>query len=663
VERGEYEQRQPSRIGQGVATSLFIHGGLLFPLVTLAFIFGAREQARRESEIEMTFEEVAPEDLPADLPPIDPEALEPKPAPRLALEPKPAEPEPAPQPEQPPPPPEQEKPPAPKPPEKHAHEKSVDFHIDKEEEPSPEAKFLAEKSNRVEEETRADRTNLEKEQQGQESSSPSQNQAPETGDDEDKVARLEDVKSKRGRSAPDETPHVNQSLQPSPEQDRRSLLSMRETAPMKHETSPETVDPALPRDADGIREMPEESLQSMKDMPGRTGQAPRTSLRLSGKQYEYLFGDDAEAAAGVAPTERSKKRGRFAVRQDQIKAALENFIPEVKPGNQTALNTRAAPFAAFIARMHRSIHEYWGFGFLQDLESKSYGDPMNSRDLVTRLEIVLNGDGTVAKVTVIRPSGVLGFDVAAIDVVYTAAPFPDPPRSIRSANGKIYVHWSFHRDERQCATSHTDYFILDNPPADGDVAEGPAVPEPGGGGSTPGGLKRLERGLPGEGPPPGGGGGGGRRRGGPRESAAAEMPAPDNAASRRAERQRANPDDPAARSAAERWFEAYVRGDVNALVRESVFPFKSREGVAARSASELGALVRDLLSEAPAQRRLDGLVLQAAAGVRGMLGGLPDGFGDGQGLLFAIGRVHGDTFVLVLSRQTGGWKAGGLVRI
>ena len=25
------------------------------------------------------------------------------------------------------------------------------------------------------------------------------------------------------------------------------------------------------------------------------------------------------------------------------------------------------------------------------------------------------------------------------------------PREIRSGNGKIYIHWSFHRDERQCA--------------------------------------------------------------------------------------------------------------------------------------------------------------------------------------------------------------------
>ena len=77
--------------------------------------------------------------------------------------------------------------------------------------------------------------------------------------------------------------------------------------------------------------------------------------------------------------------------------------------------------------------------------------------------MVLNRDGTVDKVTVVRASGYLPFDAAAIDVAFNAGPYPDPPRAIRSANGKIYVHWQFHRDERQCATSGVDYFILDNP--------------------------------------------------------------------------------------------------------------------------------------------------------------------------------------------------------
>ena len=126
--------------------------------------------------------------------------------------------------------------------------------------------------------------------------------------------------------------------------------------------------------------------------------------------------------------------------------------------------------------MHRSIHKLWGFGALEDWEELSGSSPLNDPHLSTTLEMVLNRDGTVDKVTVVRASGYLPFDAAAIDVAFNAGPYPDPPRAIRSANGKIYVHWQFHRDERQCATSGVDYFILDNPPAGADrsvVAEAP----------------------------------------------------------------------------------------------------------------------------------------------------------------------------------------------
>ena len=65
----------------------------------------------------------------------------------------------------------------------------------------------------------------------------------------------------------------------------------------------------------------------------------------------------------------------------RVQAALENFIPEVRPGNQTALNTRAAPFAAYIARMHRSIHQLWGFGQMEDWDEKAGSSPYNNPNL------------------------------------------------------------------------------------------------------------------------------------------------------------------------------------------------------------------------------------------------------------------------------------------
>ncbi|HEY0707471.1 MAG TPA: TonB C-terminal domain-containing protein, partial [Polyangia bacterium] len=360
------------------------------------------------------------------------------------------------------------------------NKKSVDFKAEKEEEPVPNAQFLAEENSRAEQETRADRTNLEKETQGgREQSSQSDRKDKSAGDEEDRIAQTEDRESKNERNA-NERARGNPNERPentSGEPDRRSLLTLRNNQKRQHQVTPETSFPELPRDPDGVMPLPPENLESMSDLEGAAG--PRTPLRLTADQYHAVFGDDAAAAAEFAKKRSTKKGGRFTQHLARMQSAYENFIPEVKPGNQTALNARAAPFAAFIARMHRSIHERWGFGFLVDLESKPASNPLNNRQLVTKLEIVLAADGTVDKVTIIKPSGQLPFDSAAIDTVYSSGPYSDPPSAIRSGNGKIYVHWTFHRDERQCATSGVNYYILDNGPGKSGAPGGPSAPQPG----------------------------------------------------------------------------------------------------------------------------------------------------------------------------------------
>jgi TonB family protein len=450
------------------------------------------------------------------------------------------------------------------------------------------------------------------------------------------------------------TPHLDPRVsQPSPSPSK-SLLSMRDAPKRNHEITPETVDPSLPRDPDGLRQFLEDRPEAVKDLGGAPG-ANSSRLALSGKQYEYIFGDDADAARRLAEKQRSKRPGKFSERLGRIQSALENFIPEVRPGNQTALNTRAAPFAAFIARMHRNIHELWGFGFLEDLDRQPMSNPLNNPSLITKLEIVLNGDGTIDKITVVKASGLVQFDVAAIDAVYSAGPFADPPREIRSGNGKIYVHWSFHRDERQCATSGVDYYILDNAPAGGDKGEpdsgqkGLALPAP-----KPG-LKRLQREPAADSPSH-------RAKRAELDRAAGENRAePDQDATKRAQQQVVRADDPAATEAAAIWFDGYVRGDLKAMVGQSVLPFRSTAGVAAKTAGDLRNLLASLLDESPSPRKVRGLQLYSPAGARGALGSLPEGFDD-TGSLFAVAQVNGDTFVLVLAKQKGAWKAVGLVR-
>lgn len=625
-------------IGWGFVVSLLLHLSWVLPMVLLSVIFAREQAALRENEVELRFEDVKTSELPDNLPSLEPEK---KKKARLAQS---AEPE-VPLPDNLPRLPEQEPAPVPPPPQPEPRpeaRKMVDLDNDKEVEPPPNARYLAQRNSRAEQETRATNTNLEREQKGD-------NAAP--SDDEDKTAALDDQRSKLGRRAPAETPKLDPELEKNEAEKQKSLLALRNATKRAHEVTPETADPSLPRDPDGMRAMPLDRPEAVRDLPPPEGSAKRSRLSMTSKQYEYVFGDDADATVRLAQKEKSKRKGRFSQRMGQIQSALENFIPEVRPGNQTALNTRAAPFAAFIARMHRSIHALWGFGFLEDLEQKPASNPFNNPDLLTKLEIILNRDGTVSKVTVARSSGFLPYDVAAIDTVYSAAPFAEPPREIRSGNGKIYIHWSFHRDARQCATSGVDYYILDNPPADADKGDDGqtqvGIPTPG---PRQGGPKRLQRELD-------------EAAGGAEHTHKNQgTPEPDPTVARRAAAQVVRADDPEARNTAELWLDGYARGDVRRMLQQSTFPFRSSGGIAAKNTDDLGDLLRALLEESPPNRKVRALQLYSAAGARGSLGGLPPGFEEGTGMLFGIARVGGDTFVLVLAKRNGTWKAIGLVR-
>ncbi len=664
------DPRTRGRLGRGAALSLLLHLQLLVPGLIATWIYAGRQEAQLAEEVDVAFLDATSQELPADLPP-----LESVPPPRDSRSPLRAETPPPPTPpepedpapavpavpvQEPPPPP----PPEPSPPPQRAHEKMVDLDMGQDVEPPPDAKFLAQKNNRVQEETRATDTNLEREQKGGEASSPSERQDDKVGDDKQKVAELEDVSSALGRKAPAVTPHADpHAAAEAARQDARSLLAMRDAPQRDHEVTPETADPSLPRDPEGALPAAEaRELRGPRAMEARTRARGPVKLRLTGQDYEYIFGADAEAERRLAQQERSRRVGRHEKRWGRIQSALENFIPEVRPGNQTALNTRAAPFAAYIARMHRSIHKLWGFGMLEDWDEKPGQNAFNNPNLAATLEVVLNGDGTVDKVTVVRPSGYLPYDVAAIDVAYSAGPYPDPPREIRSKNGKIYIHWGFHRDHRQCATSGVDYYILDNAPAGSDRP--PRAGEPPGGAPSPSpratgseeggqseaqgeGLRRLDRPL--------------------RDAAAGSShhhAGHDPEHARQAATQVARADDPQAREVAERWFAAYARADVPAMVKEAAFPFGTGMGAIAKNPRELTTLFADLVAEASGKRVVRAVEIYSVAGARGRLGKLPPGVAASGAALFATGHVGGDSFVLALVKRTptGPWRAIGLAR-
>lgn len=147
---------------------------------------------------------------------------------------------------------------------------------------------------------------------------------------------------------------------------------------------------------------------------------------------------------------------------ERWRSAIENYVPSVKPGNQTALNSARSPFGTYLAMIHNRLHPIFADWFLASLDSLGANNPMNRADLSTNLEIILDQDeGRIVKMGVTKHSGVTAFDVAALDSVQRASPFGPPPREIVSPDGNVYLHWEFHRDPAiACTTFNARPYML-----------------------------------------------------------------------------------------------------------------------------------------------------------------------------------------------------------
>lgn len=252
--------------------------------------------------------------------------------------------------------------------------------------------------------------------------------------------------------------------------------------------------------------------------------------------------------------------------------------------------------------MHRKIHPLFTGGFLAGIDARQ--DPTYSdQTLWTKLAIVVDDDGSVERITIVRASGVPGFDAAASASVQSAAPFPPPPPQIASTDGKLYLDWQFHRDERSCGTFGAEphiYTIVADASAH-DPSGAPAKPP-----------VQLD-------------------------------------------------DTGGAQLAAEGWFAAYARGDVPWLAGWSGIPFVADGEVVARDAAALKQLYADMIAGTTGARAVSELRVVKPAAMYEARGMLPPG-GARPVRLYAVGHVAGKELILLLQKSTKGWRVGGLDR-
>jgi hypothetical protein len=209
----------------------------------------------------------------------------------------------------------------------------------------------------------------------------------------------------------------------------------------------------------------------------------QVNLNLNNKGVVAVVGSEQLRKEREADGERRKSEHRgswTASNFERWRNAIENYVSSVKPGNQTALNTAAVPFASYLNTIHNRIHPIFADSFLGSLDNLPKTHPLNSPRLITKLEIVVSPkEGRIVKMGIVKTSGITAFDIGALDSVHRAQPFGPAPGAIISPDGNVYLHWEFHRDEVfACSTMHARPFMLTTPPKAPTQEPQPPAPAP-----------------------------------------------------------------------------------------------------------------------------------------------------------------------------------------
>lgn len=250
---------------------------------------------------------------------------------------------------------------------------------------------------------------------------------------------------------------------PRPLPDRPKPPDLPKTTPSP--TPPERPAPERPITPDGALPKTDPSRDPVVQpdpSPARPKLSPRDLFDVNPSDYNKVFGERKPSHDTYTPNRRRMKMfGRLDERQRALKASLENMIPEIQAGNHTSVNAHPSVYAGYIQSIHRRIHARWADTYLSILDTQyPRSHPLQDPALNVTIEFVIDAQsGEFEKVTIVHSSGQLQFDAEAIAVVQGIGKRPNPPPQIISANGKVYIHWNFFRDGRQCGVFHAHVYL------------------------------------------------------------------------------------------------------------------------------------------------------------------------------------------------------------
>jgi hypothetical protein len=122
----------------------------------------------------------------------------------------------------------------------------------------------------------------------------------------------------------------------------------------------------------------------------------------------------------------------------------EDYLPETLEGEKNALNTRQFLYFSYYERIKKRLGMFWTPAIEDKFRILAFSNvKLESKNLVTKLIIVLDDNGFIREIEKIGSSGYVELDNAAVEAFNRAAPFSNPPKGILDENNNIILKWDF----------------------------------------------------------------------------------------------------------------------------------------------------------------------------------------------------------------------------
>lgn len=181
----------------------------------------------------------------------------------------------------------------------------------------------------------------------------------------------------------------------------------------------------------------------------RTGQVPTESDEARAKGIRGLGADPKMGQElqlpGPNPALKGSGSTQFGRQVVVGQSTMGEFIPGVKEGAFTALNSDRFTFYTFFARINDQVRSRWIRNLREFTQSMSNEQmaALAARERISEIDIQLDPRGQFVRAVILRSSGYRELDQAASEAFKDAAPFPNAPREMVDDDGLIHLQYGF----------------------------------------------------------------------------------------------------------------------------------------------------------------------------------------------------------------------------